>query len=264
MGSDFREYCDKFNTVWEFLKENSTKTLEEMVTDICSIRNYYGMNEYWIRLFKEVGLAYVDSEEKDLSVLEKSGFSDLGLFSENKSFLLSRRFIIPVKDMLGNVISLIGWYPDGRKYITTPSKYFDRDSLFLGMEQFSKTGLGGKYFLVEGVFDSYILRALGYNAIAQMGIASGKRKEVLYSLIGRIVAIPDNDSQGRKVIEKDMWNLPYGSSYLKWSGGFSVGEDDIHIKDIDGLCKMFDVDSVKGMLDKALLSRDRIINIRLE
>ena len=150
-----------------------------------------------------------------------------------------------------NILALIGWYPDEKKYITTPSRLFSKKAILFGMEQLKYSGIGKKYFLVEGIFDSLSVRNLGLNCVALMGISAGSNTRVLYSLFSKLVAIPDNDTQGRKVIEKDLWKLPTGSSYLRWKDS---------IKDIDDMTKKYDMkDTLTDIL--AERSTERVITI---
>lgn len=264
LAEEYKDYCNKFNNVWKYL-QSCSKDIDTIVEEVCQHRLYFGSFEKWKNILSEVGISYVSSETCDYSKFESDTFNDLGLFSDEGRFLLNERYILPVKDMMGNVIALIGWYPDSKKYITTPSRFFSKDCLFFGMEQLGKTGLGKDYFLVEGIFDSLSIRALGFNAVAQMGIDTSRIKVILYGLFRRIVGIPDNDKQGRKVLKGDKWKLPVNASYLRWTGGFDneSGESDenLEIKDIDKLCSLFEDDSVRGMLEECLVRKNRVIRV---
>lgn len=266
LGDEYKDYCNRFSAVWNYLESNS-KDINQIVDEVCKFRLYFGEEDKWLNLFKDIGVAYVSSETCNLDKLNTDSLKDLGLFSEEGNFLLNERYIVPVKDMLGNIIALIGWYPDTKKYITTPSRFFTKDCLFFGLEQVQSTGLGANYFLLEGVFDALHLRALGFNAIANMGINSSKEKEVLYGLFKKIVGIPDNDSSGRRVIKYDTWKLPVNASYLRWKGNFKSniysGEDDIYVKDIDRLCSLYEEEDVKELLSNALLSNSRVYEVSL-
>lgn len=267
LQKDYKEYCDKFNTVWKYL-QSCSKDVDTIVEEVCSHRLYFDSFDKWKRIFSETGIAYVSSSTCDYSKLQGRNFEDLALFSDTedgkKYFILNERYILPVRDMLGNVIALIGWYPDTKKYITTPSKYFSKDCLFFGMEQIGKTGLGKDYFVVEGIFDSLSLRALGYNAIAMMGIDSSRVKMAMYGLFRKLVAIPDNDKQGRKVLKGDLWKVPRNGCYLRWTGSFEDAEGDmISIKDIDQLCRMYEDDSIKHMLDECIKHKNRVIKVEI-
>lgn len=263
LSEEYREYCNKFKAVWEYLNKSS-KDLNTITEEICKLRNYYNSEERWNKILKETGVAFVTKESCDYDKLKGEKFKDLALFSKEGNFLLNERYIIPVRDMLGNIIALIGWYPDSKKYITTPSKFFSKDCLFFGLEQLKKTNIGKEYFVVEGIFDSLALRSLGFNAVAQMGIVDSRLKVIMYGLFNNIVAIPDNDKQGHKVVQKDGWNIPRNSSYLKWVGQASIGDENINIKDIDNLINIFEEEDIKEVLRECFSKKERVIKLSLE
>lgn len=251
----YKSYSKRFNSVYSFLCRNS-KPSEEVAFEICNLRKY-DINRMSDVLISSGFLKL--SENADVSVLFENEYSDLGLLTSGGDFLLRGRYIFPVRDMIGNVVALIGWYPDEKRYITTPSALFSKSGMFYGMEQLGVTGLGKKYFLVEGIFDALSLRAMGYNAVAQMGINSSSVKKVLYGLFDKLVGIPDVDSQGRKVILKNSWELPHGSSYLTWVDENSKGT----IKDIDALCRVYEEGIMRDILDEVLLDTTRVITYKL-
>lgn len=252
----YKDYCNRYNAVWNWIKSNSIDK-DKVVEEICEKRNY--SVERMGKLLSEIGFSRLDTEV-DIKIFAKKEFSDLGLYKDGK-FLLESRYIFPVKDMLGNVVALIGWYKDEKKYITTPSALFSKSGMFFGMEQLNKTGVNKRYFLVEGIFDSLSLRSLGYNAIAQMGIDTSLQKQVLYGLFRRVVAIPDSDGEGRKVISMDAWKIPVGSSYMKWSG--TVPGRKNGLKDIDDLCNYYEKDVVIPLLNDTLCDDSRVIEYKL-
>lgn len=262
LGKEYKEYCNKFNAVWKYLNSCS-KDFNLIVNEVCEHRLYFNSDKEWSKVLSEVGIAYVSKDTCDYNKFKGKEFKDLALFTEEGNFLLNERYILPVRDMLGNIVALIGWYPDRKKYITTPSKFFSKDCLFFGLEQLGSTGLGKDYFVVEGIFDSLSLRAMGYNAIACMGISVSRVKELLYGLFRKLVAIPDNDKQGRKVVKGDLWNLPRNASYLTWVGKLDLGEgtEALDIKDIDRFCSLFEEEDVKELLNSCFSSKERIIKI---
>lgn len=265
LGEDYKDYCNKFNAVWKFLSSNS-KNIDDIVKEICELRLYYNSFDRWKNILSKVGVVFVSKETCDFSKLKRDDFKDLALFTDTGEFLLNERYIIPVRDMIGNIIALIGWYPDSKKYITTPSKYFSKDCLFFGLEQLSDTGIGKNYFVVEGIFDCLIIQSLGYNAVACMGITNSRIKETLFGLFRKVVAIPDNDTQGRRVLTRDLWRLPSNGSYLRWVGKIGLGdnnEESVNIKDIDRFCSLFEEDSIKELFDTCFLSKERIIKIEI-
>lgn len=256
----YRDYCDRFNGVWEWLSSLSYNK-EAVSEEICEFRNY--TSDYMYEGLISAGFIKVPSET-DLSKLSNNAFKDLGLINSEGNFLLSGRYTFPVRDMVGNVIALIGWYPDEKKYITTPSVLFSKSGMFFGMEQLSETGINDKYFLVEGIFDCLSLRALGFNCVAQMGSSSSLHKEVLYGLFKRIVAVPDADGTGRKVVESDLWHVPYGSSYMNWSQKSGKGgKKKKFIKDVDDFCKYYDKETLVDLFSDVLLDDERIISFEI-
>ena len=249
---EYDAYCNRFNTAYKYLQSVSYDSYD-VVSKICEMRGYSKGSQMFDMLIK-AGFVYLKPESVSFDVLRKiDKDGDLGLFNEKSgNFRLLNRFIFPVRDMLSNVIALIGWFPDEKKYITTPSKLFSKKCLFYGMEQLSKTGIGSSYFLVEGIFDALSLRSLGYNCVAMMGISASRYTEVLYTLFKNIVAIPDNDFEGRRVITEDRWKLPTSNGkYVRIKG---------NCKDIDDVIKSYDV---SGVFNDIWSEFDRIITIEL-
>ena len=232
--AEYDSYCNRFRLVWNYLQECSYD-VDSVVEKICELRGY-SVDGNMPSMLKRVGFVYLDPDvfkPEKLKKLDSTG--DLGIYTKEGKFLLEARFIFPVKDMLNNIIALIGWFPDEKKYITTPSKLFSKKALFFGMEQLGTTGIGKDYFIVEGIFDSISIRAQGFNCVALMGISVSNYTEILYSLFKRVVAIPDNDFEGRKVVKEDKWRLPFNSKYLCWNGKF---------KDIDDVLKYYDMSDI--------------------
>lgn len=248
----YEDYCKRFNAVYEWLVRRS-ESREQVISGICDLRGY--SEEVMGTVLEDMGIIKLVPEVSDIGTLGSKGLADLGLFSNGK-FLLEGRYIFPVRDMLGNVVALIGWYHDEKRYITSKSAMFSKSGMFYGMEQLSKTGIGRPYYLVEGIFDSISLRAMGVNAVAMMGISSSSEKMALYGLFGRIVAIPDADGEGRKVVRYDKWKLPAGSSYMLWR---SDKRGKLTVKDIDDFCKKYTRDVVVDVLLESMSYRGRIV-----
>ena len=235
---EYDSYCSRFKKAWGFLKKYSIPQ-PQVIEEICELRTTGG-RVYEVERMRDIlevaEFIYIDEDKCNVEKLKVLG-DDLALFSNKGNFLLSGRYIFPVKDMIGNVVALIGWYPDEKKYVTTPSRLFSKNCMFYGMEQLGNRGkIGGKYFLVEGIFDSY--------------------KQLMYSLFGRIIAIPDADKQGREVIQKNKWNIPSNASYFKWSGIPWA-------KDIDDVVNGFEYDDVKEMLGELWNDKSRIITLNM-
>ena len=257
---EYEVYTQDFKRVWNYFK-----TLENGSTyeELCSLRFY--QDPSMVEALKTVGFIKL-ADAVDLEPLKKlQSYSMLGLETKTGRCLLEGRFVFPVKDMLGNILALIGWFPDEKKYITTPSKYFSRKHLFFGLEQLSSSKHSNVAFVCEGIFDSISLRSLGYPAYATMGVELTKSKQLLYPLLGRtVIGVSDRDRAGFVVRDTDKWKC---SKYLTWVGEYEVEDEEIEnirIKDIDDLIKLYDSVSIKGVLEEELSnSQERIIKLEL-
>ena len=250
---EYKDYCDRFRIVWKYLRATSYN--EDLVIEsLCEERSYDRFRMEGI--LSKVEVCFVDPDKFDFARIRHFDKGDLGLSTQSGNFLLMGRYIVPVRDMLGNIIALIGWYKqEDKKYVTTPSRLFSKECLFYGMEQF-KEGLGKPFIVVEGIFDSISVRSLGLRCVAMMGITPSRYKAELFSLMGKVMAIPDGDKEGRKVISQDTWGIPSSGKYMYWSGVKGI-------KDIDDLIKSFEADDVKSMLTDVWKEPDRVVNIRL-
>ena len=257
---EFELYAQDFARVWKhFQSLEDGSTYEEL----CSLRFY--TDSSMVAVLKEVGFIKLP-DEVDLEPLRQlPSYSELGLETKTDRCLLEGRFVFPVKDMLGNILALIGWYPDEKKYITTPSKYFSRKHLFFGLEQLGSSKHYEVAFVCEGIFDSLSLRSLGYPAYATMGVELTKSKQLLYPLLGRkVVGVSDRDRAGSNVRDRDKWNC---TKYLTWIGEFEVEDEEIEnirIKDIDDLVKLYDAESLREVIDEELAtSQGKIIKLEV-
>lgn len=249
---EYISYIKRFRQVEKYLKSKSADS-RTVAYNICKLRGYY--YERMGSILEQAGFMFIQGSDSVYDCLDE-GNADLGLFSEDGKFLLSGRFIFPVRDMLGNTVALIGWFPDEKKYITTPSKFFSKSCLFYGLEQLIVTGIGKEYFLCEGIFDVLSLRSIGFNAIAEMGITSGRVKEYMYPLFSRLIGTPDDDAEGRPVALEDKWNLPSNSCYMRWVG-------DEPYKDIDKVVNSFEYDDIRNEILENLKSKKRLIKLNL-
>ena len=262
-SKDLRDYLGAYQRVWSYIESLGTR--DAAVQGIARKRVYF--DDRMMASLDQAGIVYFDPNLIDTDRVEYlSDGRDLGLFSDTKNgrlFFLSGRYVLPIRDMSGNVIALVGWLDDGKKYLTTGSEYFSKSTLFYGMERIPE---GGPSFIVEGIFDRLAIQAAGYRAFATMGISTDKRKQVLYNLMGRVVGIPDSDREGRKVVENDSWGLPTGSSYFRWHGEYDFGGDigSKPIKDIDMFIKSFGTDYAHSLLMDVYKSADsRVIKLDL-
>ena len=122
----YRKYRDELTEVYQVLKANFEANY---VSELAAIRGYVSQPQ--LDLIEELQLGICSIEP---SLFE--GYSpELNLLTKTGRFLLDNRFIIPVTMPNGDLVSLIGYYPDKRKYITIPTPFFSRECLFFNFEQ---------------------------------------------------------------------------------------------------------------------------------
>ena len=227
-----KQCLDDLERVFRWFKKNEDPN---GINELCEMRGYF--SDEMKSFLKDYGVLKL-KEGVDVSVL-KNLKTDLGLFSDKGNFILENRFIIPLKDLEGNILTFIGWYPDERKYITAKTPIFSKNFLLFGLDNFNNE----RVVVVEGIFDSLSLRAWGIPAVAVMGSDCSVGQRGWLSLCKEVLAIPDNDYVGRSIVKKDKWGINIlGGMYVVW-GGIEVLNNDgekIEVKDIDTLCMLFD------------------------
>lgn len=259
---EYDKYCKYYAKLWEYLTKHS-KSSDELAKEICAHRNYKDIKR-WQKLFRDVGLAKVSNDDICATAMRKSFPDALGIWG-SKGFLLENTYMIPVRDMVGNIIALVGWIP-GKKYITTASEYFDKSCLFFGLEQFAyyHPQIYGRdklysFFIVEGIFDCLALRSLGFHCLGNMGITGSPVKSKLMSLCKKVVAIPDGDSAGQRVVSHDEWMLPITGTYVS----IPTSMEDYKIKDVDDIIKMFDAKDVIEYFKTFLKEKERKVTLNI-
>lgn len=263
---EFKDYVSRMSDAWEYM--NTLGSRQEGIAGVMRKRGYEG--EAMRSTLERAGVVYLDGSLFSAGVMKAFG-TDLGLTVQTKNggdfFLLSDRYVLPIRDMAGNIVALVGWNNDSKKYLTTSSKYFSKNTMFYGLENIARrrAGEGIGAFIVEGIFDRLAVESAGGLAFATMGINTDIKKRVLYSLMGRVVGIPDTDSEGSEVVVNDEWRLPSGSSYFRWTGTIDLGfGKPVSIKDIDDFMKIMDPDDAGEMLrDVYDTVNQRVVRLRL-
>lgn len=252
----YKRMCKELTEVYNYLK---TQFEEGSVDELCRMRGYVSQEQK--DLLKQMNVGRCELPGELFSEYSK----ELALVTQTGNFLLSGRFIIPVYDISGNLVSLIGYYPDVRKYITLPTPFFSRECMFFNFRQAYEQSFGwydGVVFLVEGIFDCLSLRSIGLPAIATMGASVSPIKCELLKLFRKVIAIPDDDDVGRKGIER--WNVPYGSTFIKFMGGeVDFGGTKMHCKDMDDFVSWYDVDEVRDILLEFADSKEEVEELQI-
>lgn len=241
------------------LRKKLTKLTDKMIElystpdtifELMTMRGYLNEDGYYDELMyntlQEVGVFKVDSYS-DLKLVAKlldsdaydTEFYELAGFESGGIYLYQGRYIIPIRDIQGEVIAWVGWYPDNRKYVTSTTYGFAKAAYFFNMECFSECWKknDGVVFLVEGIFDTLALRSLGFSAIGQMGADMSPVKTDMLYRYNKVIAINDNDVVGQQTSKYSgyaradkIWRLPENSCTIKLPEG---------VKDADDLIKEY-------------------------
>ena len=179
----YRRCCDELEKAYERCK---SKFDIASVDTLCDIRGYLKDSTQY-NFLKSNMICSCDFDD----VIELGDMrQELGLVSNKDNFLLAERFIVPITDISGRLSALVGYYPDYKKYITTPSPFFSKEEMFFNFHdayQLSWKEFGGFVILVEGIFDCLSLKAIGLPVIATMGATVSKTKGELLKFFKKVL-----------------------------------------------------------------------------
>lgn len=255
----YRQYVSDLNNVYDLMKQYFS---ESSFDNLCIDRGYPIGESCQYDLIKEMNLGYFETMDNDLF---RDFPEELGLFSKNNDLLLNGRYIIPVYSIGGDLVSLIGYFPDIKKYITLSTPFFSKECMFFNFKQayeLSYKEYDGFVILVEGIFDCLSLRSVGLPCIATMGASVSSIKGELLKLFKFVLAIPDDDTTGRKALNryaKGGWKVPSNTVMLKFSGGLvDIGDQKLHCKDMDNFVTWFEPEDVIESLLSFRSSKEEI------
>ena len=234
----------------------------DYVDQLCKLRGYTAPEMRALIQEMQLGACELDSIDIDF-IKEGTLGKEVGLITSQDNYLLSNRYIIPVYDIADKLVTLIGYYPDVKKYITVPSPFFSKDAMFFNFRQaydLSWSKYDGFVILVEGIFDCLSLRSIGLPCIATMGSTVSGVKCELLKLFNKVLAIPDNDTVGRKAIDmKKGWQIPSTGTFLKFKASpIEIDGQEIKIKDMDDFVKFYEAADVREVLLSYKDSRETI------
>lgn len=240
---------------------------DELITELMIERKY--KSRVMEQTLKEIGVFKCDSIS-DITLfcpeVSNERLKQFGLLTEHGDYLLTGRYVVPIKDISGEIVALVGWHPMGgsRKYVTTPTLGFSRDTTFFNFDNAYKIAqekFNGVVYLVEGIFDTLALRAIGLPAMGNQGLEMSAFKANMLSRFSKVIAIPDGDRSGKgvnpflnKASGKDtkfIWKIPIDHVF----GILPLG-----VKDTDDFVNDFDCydDLV------ALQSKKYIVRLKVE
>ena len=263
----YRNNIKEMNRLYSYLMSNFE---DNYVSELCTIRGYVdGIDSEspQKKIIEEMKLGYC--EFTDLDEFQTYP-EDFGLITKNGYFLLNGRFLIPVYDISNNLVSLIGYRDDKRKYITLATPFFSKEVMYFNFRQaydLSWKEYDGLVFLVEGIFDCLSLRSINLPAIATMGSTVSKTKGELLKLFKKVIAIPDDDETGKKALNRYSrygWHVPDNTTFIKFKGGYQVFNGNmLHCKDMDNFVSWYEPEEVCETLLSFRDSKEDIEELRI-
>ncbi len=189
---------------WFFDKMCELYGADDVIYELMQARGYVALEMF--ETLKEVGVFKVDYLS-DITLflpqITSEQFDQWGLLTESGDFILSGRYVLPIRSINGEVVALVGWHPKGgsRKYVTTPTLGYSRDATFFNLDTYSYSWdkWKGVVYLVEGIFDTLALRSLGLPALGVQGLNLSSIKVQMLTRFSKVIVVPDNDRGGRSV-----------------------------------------------------------------
>lgn len=259
----FPEYRKQSDLVQKIFKLYQNRYADDSIDTLCELRGYTSQN--YKDLFEEMKIGTGEISPVDLEDFDKYELDQLGLVSQKGNIILNNRYIIPVDNIDGTLCTLIGYYPDVRKYITLPVPFFSKECMFFNFRQayeLSWSEFNGIVIVVEGIFDCLSLRSIGLPAIATMGADVSDVKCELLKLFRKVIGIPDDDAIGRKSLDrysKKGWKVPHNATMVKFVGGhLDMGGTLLHCKDIDNFVAWYEPEDVREILLSFADSKEEI------
>lgn len=219
---------------------------DEVILELMSLRGYTSQAMFdTLKRFGVYKMEYLSDITLTMPEYTNEHLNDFGLLTGSGNYLLTSRYVLPIRDIGGTVIALVGWHPQGgsRKYVTTPTMGFSRDVSFFNYDSYklSWEKFGGVTFMDEGIFDTIALSSLGLPCIGMMGLEMSNIKSQMLTRYTKTVAIPDNDTAGKSVSpytnavsgkgKKFEWTIPTESVWVSLPRG--VKDPDDFVRDFD-------------------------------
>ena len=223
-----KDICDRFGLAYD-----KPKPLDPDYKDYIEVYDYaagfynallhhtdYHKHDYWAKrglqdLTKDYKLGYCMSVLKHKSGkvmtfkeilvakfpnIPEATLDSYGLYDKYGHSNMAGRFVIPIKDIKGNIVAFSGRSldPNIAKYVNTPeTKYFKKNQVLFNFDHAKKYP---SVFVVEGFMDALSLIQNGINnVVATMGTAFTDAH--LHMLNGKeIILALDNDDPGKRTM----------------------------------------------------------------
>lgn len=212
-------YTDKLTDYVNELKERAG---DRRLADFAELRHFP------IGIVKYSDIFYIGDAAEMLIPSYLGDVEDFGVISPtNKKPIFHNRYIIPIKDINGKILNLVGYNKEAdERYIYGTARYYRRRETLYGLENLKLAYDLGFAIITEGITDTIRVRSLGYlNTFAMCGT---HESSYIVKQINRCskgaVKIPDRDAAGQRAARGWKFNRSITlNTFVKY-------------KDIDALC----------------------------
>jgi hypothetical protein len=201
------QYSEVFDNMQKFSKAyNDYIDVVRKRSNQKKIKEFADMRGFQLSTVEELGIFYVGDPVEMLVPKYLDLVEAFGVISPtNKKPIFHDRYVIPIKDVYGNMLNVVGYQKDANeRYVYGTSVYYRRRDHLWGLENMHKAYEKGYGILVEGITDAIALRDIGYDVtFANCGthgapMAMRQFDRCRYGLL----EIPDRDPAGQSAASR--------------------------------------------------------------
>ena len=193
------------------------------------LQEFSEQRKFSLDIIKESDIFYIGDATEMLLPWHLGQIESYGVISPtNKKPIFHNRYVMPIKDIHGNVLNLVGYSKEAdERYIYGTAKYYRRRETMYGLENLEAAYDLGYAILTEGITDTIRLRDLGYkNTFANCGT---HKSDFIMKQLNRcrhgVIKVPDRDKAGQSALKKWKCNRSITlNTFIKY-------------KDIDEMCR---------------------------
>ena len=189
------EYRKEFTEYVERLRFNSDKK---------ELENLSAIRHFSVDLLDRLGVFYI-GKEAEMLLPDSNGKIDIekyrkfGIISPtNNRPIYSDRFIIPLYDLNGYIMALVGYsLTSKQRYIYSNTEYFFRNDILYNLQVYEKCIKDGYVIVTEGITDCIRLLNMGFkNVMSTAGAHRSLWMMQMLDNIENVIFIPDRDRAG--------------------------------------------------------------------
>lgn len=149
---------------------------------------------------------YIDDATEMLLPQYLNKVESFGVISPtNKKPIFHNRFVMPIKDIDGRVLNLVGYSKEANeRYVYGTAKYYRRRETMYGLENLPLAYELGYGILTEGITDTIRVRSLGDKYRVSFANCGTHKSEFIMKQLNRcrfgVIKIPDRDVPGQKAL----------------------------------------------------------------